>query len=100
MQRIDIICSQMIILFHIDLFVFGRLLLYLSSGGRRRCESNARQTLPLFLYKFFSYEEKFARVVILVAAGGGIGILFLAEPSRHRTAFGDGRAHRPAGDGR
>ena len=39
----------MIILFHIDLFVFGRLLLYLSSGGRRRCESNARQTLPLFL---------------------------------------------------
>lgn len=76
------------------------LLLYLSSGGRRSCENNARQTLPLFLYNFFSYEEKFACVVILVAAGGGIGILFLAEPSRHRTAFGDGRAHRPAGDGR
>lgn len=90
----------MIILFHIDLFVFGRLLLYLSSGGRRSCESNARQTLPLFRYNFYGYEEKFACVVILVAAGGGIGGLFLAEPSRYRTAFGGGRAHHPAGGGR
>ena len=51
------------------------LLLYLSSGGRRSCESNARQTLPLFRYNFYGYEEKFACVVILVAAGAAVRLL-------------------------
>lgn len=62
----------------------------------------SRSLCAIFAYNnLYIYEEKFACVVVSFAAGGGIGILFLAEPWRFgATIVGNVRCCRIAGDGR